>query len=62
MSDAPEKPEETAAPAETVKCAVCRREIPRADAMTEEGEDYVRWYCGFDCFQKRQQSRLPGNR
>jgi len=62
MSDTPGKPKEVATSPDTVKCAVCRREIPRIDAITDEGADYVRWYCGFDCYQERQQNRLPGSR
>lgn len=55
MSDTPDKPEQIPVP-ETVNCAVCRREIPRSDAIKDEGEEYLRWYCGFDCYQRGQQN------
>ncbi|MFP3873568.1 MAG: DUF3330 domain-containing protein [Thiohalophilus sp.] len=62
MSDTPGEPEAITTPPETVKCAVCRREIPRIDAITDEGADYVRWYCGFDCYQKRERRHPSGSR
>ncbi len=37
-----------------VNCQVCRREIPRIDAIADEGEEYIRWFCGFDCYRKWQ--------
>ncbi|MFO8024484.1 DUF3330 domain-containing protein [Thiohalophilus sp.] len=62
MSDTPDKSEKSARLPETVKCAVCRREIPRVDAITEEGGEYMRWYCGFDCYQSRKQDSEPASR
>lgn len=63
MPDTSDKSIKVVTSPETVRCAVCRREIPRIDAITEEGDEYVRWYCGFDCYQNREQnnsSRRPG--
>lgn len=62
MSDLPEKPEETATSPETVRCAVCRREIPRIDAIKDEGREYVLWYCGLNCYEKGQQSGSQATR
>jgi hypothetical protein len=50
MSD-PEKPDEGA----TVSCAVCLKEIPADQASNVELEDYVRHFCGLDCYQQWQQ-------
>jgi hypothetical protein len=33
-----------------VSCEVCLSEIPPSEARSEEGEDYVRYFCGLDCF------------
>ncbi len=38
-----------------VRCKTCQREIPRTDALKDEAEDYVLWFCGLDCYQKWQQ-------
>ncbi len=50
MTD-PEKPGEGA----TVSCAVCLKEIPTDQASKVELEDYVRYFCGLDCYQKWQE-------
>ncbi|MGD2073972.1 MAG: DUF3330 domain-containing protein [Gammaproteobacteria bacterium] len=44
----PPKPE---AP-EQVSCEVCRRQLPAAEALRQEAEDYVLWFCGQECFSK----------
>lgn len=49
MPDEPDKPEHAPLP-ESVNCAVCRKEISRMDAIKDEGGEYVRWFCGFDCY------------
>lgn len=39
-------------PPPTVSCKICRKELPRSIARTEEGRDYVYYFCGADCYQK----------
>lgn len=34
-----------------VACSTCRLEIPLSAAMTPEGEQYVEYYCGLDCYE-----------
>jgi hypothetical protein len=41
----------TAAPA-LVSCATCLKEIPASEAKSEEAADYVRYFCGLDCFDQ----------
>lgn len=36
---------------ETVTCRECRREIPPSEAKSVEGQDYVWYFCGLDCYQ-----------
>lgn len=37
-----------------VSCAACLKEVPKslAHTHTEEAEDYVRYFCGLECFDK----------
>ncbi len=35
-----------------VPCTVCLQEIPQSIAHTEEGGDYVLYFCGADCFDQ----------
>ncbi|MDT8386699.1 MAG: DUF3330 domain-containing protein [Thiogranum sp.] len=41
-------PDET----EQVECKVCRKEIPRSEATSDEATDYVTYFCGLDCYEK----------
>ncbi|HQZ45823.1 MAG TPA: DUF3330 domain-containing protein [Usitatibacteraceae bacterium] len=34
----------------TVPCATCRAEVPLSVAAAGEAGDYVRYFCGLDCF------------
>ena len=34
-----------------VSCEVCRREIPKSEARSAEGKDYVLYFCGLDCYE-----------
>jgi len=34
----------------TVSCAVCLAEAPISVAVAGEAGDYVRYFCGLDCF------------
>jgi len=38
-----------------VSCEICQKEIPQSLAMVAEAEEYVRYYCGLECFEKREQ-------
>ena len=33
-----------------VSCEVCLKEIPRSVARSQEGSDYVLYFCGDNCF------------
>lgn len=32
-------------------CSICRIEIPLSAALTPEGEQYVEYYCGLECYE-----------
>ena len=38
-----------------IPCHVCLKEIPKSLAHIFEGEDYVRYFCGLDCFKQWEQ-------
>jgi hypothetical protein len=42
------KPENS--PEGRVACEVCLKEIPRSVARSQEGSDYVLYFCGDTCF------------
>lgn len=35
-----------------VSCDVCLVEIPQSEARSAEGQDYVRYFCGLDCYER----------
>jgi hypothetical protein len=35
---------------EAVSCRVCHREIPVAEALTSEGQEYMYYFCGYGCY------------
>ncbi|MDD2700250.1 MAG: DUF3330 domain-containing protein [Sideroxydans sp.] len=43
---------------ESVKCAVCKKEVPRADAVDFEVGDYVAHFCGLECYAQWQDRRV----
>jgi hypothetical protein len=44
-----------------VACAICMKEIPLSEAQSEEADDYVRHFCGLDCYAKwRAQTQEVG--
>lgn len=51
MKNSPDKPQPVP---DIVNCAVCRKDIPRTDALKDEGDEYIRWFCGFDCYHQWQ--------
>ena len=42
-------------------CEECRKMIPPSVALSEEGNDYVRYFCGADCYEAWRRRRLAGN-
>ncbi len=40
----------------TESCHSCQKMIPRSAAYSPEGEDYVRYYCGLDCYSQWRQT------
>jgi hypothetical protein len=45
------EPPEPQAP-QQVSCETCRLQLPAEEALRLEGEDYVLWFCGQECFAK----------
>ena len=39
-------------PEPKVSCDVCLTEIPETEARSAEGEEYVRYFCGLDCYER----------
>ena len=39
-------------PEELVSCDICLKEIPVSEAKNDEASDYVRHFCGVDCYDK----------
>ncbi len=35
-----------------IRCETCLKEIPRTEAYTREGDDYVLFFCGLDCHEQ----------
>lgn len=44
----------------TVSCEVCRKQVPRDEAQSPEGRDYVIFLCGLECFATWQRDREQG--
>lgn len=40
-----------------VQCGYCRRDIPRSVAMRTDADDYVRHFCGPDCYAQWKKER-----
>ncbi len=41
-----------------VSCDLCMKEIPVTEAVSEEADDYVRHFCGLECYDRwRAQAR-----
>lgn len=52
MLKKPENP-----PEGLVACEVCLKEIPRSVARSQEGSDYVLYFCGDKCFVEWQKDQ-----
>ncbi len=35
-----------------LSCDVCMKEIPHSAAQTSEGEEYIMYFCGLECYKK----------
>ena len=44
-----------------IACEICLKEVPLADAITPETDDYVAHYCGLECYElwKQQGHKKP---
>jgi hypothetical protein len=40
-----------------VACEVCLKEIPRSVGRSQEGSDYVLYFCGDNCFAEWQKGQ-----
>jgi len=49
------KPEYSPDP--TVACDICLKEVPRSVASSQEGSEYVYYFCGEACFEKWRQGQ-----
>ena len=54
----PDKPIEE----EILPCDVCLKEIPKSEAKVAEAEDYVRHFCGLECFEKWEEQAKKVNK
>jgi hypothetical protein len=39
-------------PVKPVPCRVCRKEVPRDEAVVPEAQDKLVYYCSLDCYDK----------
>ena len=37
---------------EIIACEICMKEIPASEAKSDEASDYVRYFCGLDCYER----------
>ena len=42
---------------ELLDCSICMQEIPATGGASEEAEDYVRHFCGLECYAQWAQQR-----
>lgn len=40
-----------------VSCDVCMKEVPVSQAQSEEASDYVRHFCGLECYTKWREQK-----
>ena len=43
--------------AEKLACEVCLNNIPATEAKSEEATDYVAYFCGLNCYDKRKHQK-----
>lgn len=45
-----------------VACTICLKEVPTSEAKSDEASDYVRHFCGLDCYDKwRKKAEATAN-
>lgn len=44
---------------EVVPCEVCRREVPKDEAQSPEGQEYLIFLCGLDCYNQWRDDNGP---
>ncbi len=49
-------------PEALVSCKVCLKEIPRSVASSQEGSDYVLYFCGDNCFVEWQKGQTEAGK
>ena len=49
-------------PEALVACEVCLKEIPRSVVRSQEGSDYVLYFCGDKCFDEWQKDQTGTGR
>lgn len=37
---------------EQVACEVCLKQVPVSEAKSDEASDYVRYFCGLECYAR----------
>lgn len=48
-------------PPETVSCSLCQLQVPHAEALSVEGQEYLYYFCGLGCYEAwRQDGGYPG--
>lgn len=45
-----------------VSCHVCHQEIPHADALSAEGQEYLFFFCGQGCYVQWNQEEAKARR
>jgi YHS domain-containing protein len=47
---------------EPVSCRICHREIPYAEALSIEGQEYMYFFCGSGCYEHWRQDDVERQR
>ena len=40
-----------------IECSICLKEVPESEAKIAEAQDYIRHFCGIDCYKKWQDTK-----
>jgi YHS domain-containing protein len=43
-----------------IPCSMCHKEIPLSAAMTPQGEEYVGYFCGIECYDEFREQKESG--
>lgn len=52
-------PDRPQMPEQQIACSVCRKEIPLSAAFTPQGEDYIEYFCGLECYEQFVAAQSP---